>query len=875
MRKKKWQCGVCGHIQEFEKTICEYCGVDLLMSANKKILFVEEPDPFDAEKARQKAEEERIFAEAERRRKEEARKRAEAQRRREEAQRQQAEEERRKAEAERKRAEEQRRREEAQRRQAEEERRRAEEERRRAEAERKGKEKAEQLRREQEEKRLAQEAEQAAKEAEKRRKKEEQLQKKVNRRKQKKEEKSDKPKKSIGKRIGKLLRNILIAVLVMLLVFYFIGINAQEEQDDKGNTVTTGVLSGNKVSGKCGNNVNWEMDLDTGEMVLSGRGPMYDYDHTEGITTTPWEDYRDQIKTLSVGDSITNLGGWSFSYCPNLTYVHLGNSVKQLSTGVFENSGVKNINLDEGIELINDNAFFGTALTDVTLPASLDYLGRLSFHYCKDLSSVTFQGQRTRIDFDTWDQPMFSTDSWEVPENLVLRAPSNSMVEEYARIMGYTFQSTGTGDWEATGKCGEQLDWYFDKDAGFLKITGTGAMWNFAGDDPGRPTPGRQYAPWVDYNEKIYAVSIGDGVTSIGEFAFPHCINLCDVHFGTGVETIAFQAFSGSGLDELVLPENVKKMEGFSFNSIQTLRRVQLPVSLKVLEGQTFNGCHNIEEIYIGRDTRIDDDWWTPFNHDVQPEMPENLTIYGLQNSDAERFAGDVNVPFVIGYKGMGAESEGQCGNDAWWFIDQDTQTLVLYGTGETWIYHAPKEEQYWPTGDEWLYRKGLQEGTIFTNPPEFYHRRAYISRLIVVPGLSTLSDNLMREINLDYVDLGTVKKLGLGVFSDSDLQEITIPESVELIRGFAFARCPLLNEVTILGNTRMELCVFYADPLLRQVYFGKQVRIQDDSYGDLFNQKDIEKVNPPIDKLMFYVTKGSDAERYAKQYGIHYEYYK
>ena len=73
----------------------------------------------------------------------------------------------------------------------------------------------------------------------------------------------------------------------------------------------------------------------------------------------------------------------------------------------------------------------------------------------------------------------------------------------------------------ASGTCGAEgggsnLTWVLD-DAGTLTISGTGAMANFSSSSN---------QPWASNRSKIRTVTIGGGVTSIGNYAFSDCSGL-------------------------------------------------------------------------------------------------------------------------------------------------------------------------------------------------------------------------------------------------------------------------------------------------------------------------------------------------------------
>lgn len=624
-------------------------------------------------------------------------------------------------------------------------------------------------------------------------------------------------------------------------------------------------------------------------MEIQGSGTMYAYDNplSDSKNIAPWYEHRTLIKSVVFDDAVRSVGDWAFAFCPNLTEVHLGASMEHIDSSAFDHSGLEKIHFNEQLTEIRDNAFSGTNLTEVTFPESLRYVGNLAFEHCPLLKSVRISSEKTRFAFDTWQRLIFSDENGEVPAEFCIYGATNSVVEEYAQIMGYSFQGKTKGDWEAKGKCGKNAVWYLDLDSGFLKIAGTGDMdhyngsWQLDPQNESQPDPKRTMAPWEKYREQIYSVSIHDGITSIGENAFESCFNLQDVHWGSTVRSIGFQSFLGTALDTVVLPDSITELNQFAFNWCSSLKHVELPESFKKLQACVFASCQNLESVVLGSKTEIEysQKFGTPFNHQEGPNeqerwLPQNMTIYSLPNSPAEEFAEKYNIPFVVGARGMKADYEGQCGNNVWWFIDENQRTLVLYGTNKTWIYNVPADEQYWPESDVRAYRALKKAGELFTTPPDFYYHRAKFDKLVILPGVTRISENLFQNLPIREADLGTVEEIGLGAFSGTSLERIDIPETVKLIRGWNFADCQELRDVTIPGKTRMELTIFRNTPKLRFVTFGKDVKIQDDEYGDLFNDYQREEQIPHGRAVVFLVKEGSDALRYAKQYGIIYRKY-
>ena len=83
-------------------------------------------------------------------------------------------------------------------------------------------------------------------------------------------------------------------------------------------------------------------------------------------------------------------------------------------------------------------------------------------------------------------------------------------------------------------------------------------------------------APWNKYKAEIVTVEIGKDITSIGSFSFYRCNNLKTVIFaeGSAIASINKGAFGYTGLEEIVIPASVKKLDRYSFYYSEQLHTV-------------------------------------------------------------------------------------------------------------------------------------------------------------------------------------------------------------------------------------------------------------------------------------------------------------
>ena len=137
----------------------------------------------------------------------------------------------------------------------------------------------------------------------------------------------------------------------------------------------------------------------------------------------------------------------------------------------------------------------------------------------------------------------------------------------------------------ASGNCGDHLTWTLDSD-GVLRISGTGSMIDFSGDQP-----------WKDQIMDIKAVIVEPGVTSVGDNAFyfvrqpDHNVstNIESVTLPDTVENIGHHAFIGSQIKSLDLPAGVKTVEEYAFASCKKLATVKLSSNIEMVEYMAFD----------------------------------------------------------------------------------------------------------------------------------------------------------------------------------------------------------------------------------------------------------------------------------------------
>ena len=151
------------------------------------------------------------------------------------------------------------------------------------------------------------------------------------------------------------------------------------------------------LKGSCGSDIKWQLTGSDSnlKLTLSGSGSMNNYSES----SAPWASYRDQIKTLVVGEGITNLGQCSFYSCTNLTTVSLPSTLTNIGNSAFrEASSLKTIRLPNGLIKIDPYAFMNcSALSSITIPDSVTTVELQTFYGCSSLTSVVLSNNLSYI----------------------------------------------------------------------------------------------------------------------------------------------------------------------------------------------------------------------------------------------------------------------------------------------------------------------------------------------------------------------------------------------------------------------------------------------------------------------------------------------
>lgn len=124
----------------------------------------------------------------------------------------------------------------------------------------------------------------------------------------------------------------------------------------------------------------------------------------------------------------------------------------------------------------------------------------------------------------------------------------------------------------------DSLEWTCDGTT--ITITGSGPMKDYYSEDP----------EWAQYRETAQTVVIGDGITTVGAYAFYDYLSLTHVELPDSVEYIGDSAFANDCfLDEVPLPASLKEIGRYAFLEVKLHKPLVIPEGVEILGAGCFH----------------------------------------------------------------------------------------------------------------------------------------------------------------------------------------------------------------------------------------------------------------------------------------------
>ena len=361
-----------------------------------------------------------------------------------------------------------------------------------------------------------------------------------------------------------------------------------------------------------------------------------------------------------------------------------------------------------------------------------------------------------------------------------------------------------------SNSCGEGLTWKLSY-YGTLTISGTGKMASYSPGD----------APWYSRRTQIRKITISEGVTSIGEYAFEECTNVTSIS----------------------IPGSVTELNEYCFSACVSMKNITIPQSVTRIADGVFDACEKLTDIYYGG---TDASWKhiTSWNAGLGGNVTihstgvftgkcgDNLT-WTIDNNEVLTISGTGRIP------DYNDPSSGGNNTAPWYGYAYQIKKVVL-GSGVQNIGNNAFAGCYGMTditipdgvtsiGDsafDWC--SALTEisipGTVSSIGDSAFYGCSALTEISIPGTVSSIGDSVfsgcsaLTEISIP----DTVSSIGSYAFSGCALREVEIPQGITSIQTRTFQYCTQLTKITIPDSvTSVEICAFDNCPVLKTVYYG------------------------------------------------------
>lgn len=465
-------------------------------------------------------------------------------------------------------------------------------------------------------------------------------------------------------------------------------------------TVTVSASGSAGVSGA----ITWTVS--NGVLTVSGNGMMDNYTLE---TLAPWYAYRDSITSIVVADGVTSVGAYAFygldaatsmvlpatvetvdyaafENCSALTALTINNSAAVVDGTAFRNcngiiseidgskyakvSGNANYALISANKtatsfaipattaVIAEGAFEGSAVTSITIPASVRSIGDRAFASSNGLASVAFgAGVKNIGNYAFLDCGALANVTFNAVPDFVGAGAFAATAVKGTVSNGVTYLGTADNAYAILLKADDASLESCAVNAN-TKVIASLAFANCTSLEAVQLPEGLLHIGDSAFNSctALYSVQLPDSLVTIGDAAFKNCSSLTSVDFSDSLELIGNSAFRGAKLlTEIVIGENVENVGYNAFRDCTGLKKVVFNAGS--IGYKTFANCSALNETYLADSVLSIGDYafagCTSLTSIAIPDTTAAIGYGALYGADAIT---DIALPFV-GEKANGAEA--------------------------------------------------------------------------------------------------------------------------------------------------------------------------------------------------------------------------